>query len=464
MSTWSRERELRQATRGQRPGLRREAATLRALRPLDLAVEVIGMREDDELTVLITSGGPSLRDAVQARPERFGVLASAFTDTLARLHAAGWAHGALDADACVVAGRSRVLLRTALAAVHGPDRAALDDDLRAATAVLRDLARTAAVQRSQRRSARAVRRALDRHGAPASADELARTVASATRRRSHRRPPIPRRRPTERTRTARPTVRIVRVRRRGKASDPDVRRAAAAGATLVATAVTVAALVSLETNGDALAAAGRIAGVGVLCTIAVTCGVELVRVGRRRLRLDAGRRGPWPSHLRPALGLGGLSALVAVTGGSNAVASPTGEGDDPVGPPMTAGPAPGPDAPPTVGPPGTGARTYLPWASDASTRGPTPTFEPSDPAVTPVVVPVPPPDVATSALPSEHVVGPGDHLWGIAEAELERRLGRAPTDTEIDPYWRAVIEANRDRLVDRAEPDIIFPGQRIALP
>jgi nucleoid-associated protein YgaU len=64
----------------------------------------------------------------------------------------------------------------------------------------------------------------------------------------------------------------------------------------------------------------------------------------------------------------------------------------------------------------------------------------------------------------EHVVQPGDHLWAIAEAELQRAWGRAPSDRQIDPYWRLLVAQNRDRLHDPANPDLLFPGDRISLP
>jgi nucleoid-associated protein YgaU len=37
-------------------------------------------------------------------------------------------------------------------------------------------------------------------------------------------------------------------------------------------------------------------------------------------------------------------------------------------------------------------------------------------------------------------------------------------DAEVVPYWRAVIEANRDRLADRDNPSLVFPGQEFVLP
>jgi nucleoid-associated protein YgaU len=65
--------------------------------------------------------------------------------------------------------------------------------------------------------------------------------------------------------------------------------------------------------------------------------------------------------------------------------------------------------------------------------------------------------------PGEVVVSPGDHLWAIAERTLAARLGRAPSDAEIVPFWRALIELNRDRL-RTGDPDLIFVGDRFVLP
>jgi hypothetical protein len=62
-------------------------------------------------------------------------------------------------------------------------------------------------------------------------------------------------------------------------------------------------------------------------------------------------------------------------------------------------------------------------------------------------------------------VRPGDHFWGVAERILtEVWQGAAPTDAEVDPYWRAVVEANRSMLRDPANPDLLFPGQVITVP
>lgn len=64
----------------------------------------------------------------------------------------------------------------------------------------------------------------------------------------------------------------------------------------------------------------------------------------------------------------------------------------------------------------------------------------------------------------EVVVTPGDHLWSIAERTLTGRLGRQPSDAEVVPYWRTLIDENRGRLVHRGDPDLVLPGQRFLLP
>lgn len=71
-------------------------------------------------------------------------------------------------------------------------------------------------------------------------------------------------------------------------------------------------------------------------------------------------------------------------------------------------------------------------------------------------------DIDTDA--TSHTVRSGESLWRIASHRLQLTSGRAPTDAEIVPYWRALIEVNRDRLPDRDDPDLILPGQELLLP
>lgn len=82
-------------------------------------------------------------------------------------------------------------------------------------------------------------------------------------------------------------------------------------------------------------------------------------------------------------------------------------------------------------------------------------------------VPAAAPDAAEragEAASSEILVQGGDDLWRLAEHRLSAELGRPATHEEVRPYWAEVVEANRGRLVNRLDPDRIYPGQRMKLP
>ena len=66
--------------------------------------------------------------------------------------------------------------------------------------------------------------------------------------------------------------------------------------------------------------------------------------------------------------------------------------------------------------------------------------------------------------PTEWEVQPGDHLWSIAFRVLQASWERDPSDAEVDPYWRTLVDANRDRLADPGNADLIFPGQHLTVP
>lgn len=77
------------------------------------------------------------------------------------------------------------------------------------------------------------------------------------------------------------------------------------------------------------------------------------------------------------------------------------------------------------------------------------------------------PPASASSVPNaagEWRVEKGDCFWTIAEHVLTASAGRQPSDAEIVPYWRRLIEANRGALADRANPDLIFPGQVFTVP
>ena len=76
--------------------------------------------------------------------------------------------------------------------------------------------------------------------------------------------------------------------------------------------------------------------------------------------------------------------------------------------------------------------------------------------------PAPAPRDSTAAPPS-WTVASGDSFWSIA-AETVTQAGEAPTDRLVIGYWRRVVEANRGRLLDPGNPDLLVPGQELVLP
>jgi nucleoid-associated protein YgaU len=61
-------------------------------------------------------------------------------------------------------------------------------------------------------------------------------------------------------------------------------------------------------------------------------------------------------------------------------------------------------------------------------------------------------------------VGPGDSFWSIAEDVLASPAASPPGEREVGRYWRRLVDANRDRLVDPGNPDLLLPGQELVLP
>jgi hypothetical protein len=92
-----------------------------------------------------------------------------------------------------------------------------------------------------------------------------------------------------------------------------------------------------------------------------------------------------------------------------------------------------------------------PPPTTTTTPPPPPTTDPPGPAV-------PPPPVTTVTL------GPGDHLWSVAARTLAAAWGRAPSEREVTPYWRLVVERNRALLPNPGDPDLVFPGEVVHLP
>lgn len=72
--------------------------------------------------------------------------------------------------------------------------------------------------------------------------------------------------------------------------------------------------------------------------------------------------------------------------------------------------------------------------------------------------------MAPAAAPTTWTVADGDSFWSIAAELLTDAWQRRPADAEIDPFWRDLVERNRGRLADPADPDLILPGQVFEVP
>ena len=86
------------------------------------------------------------------------------------------------------------------------------------------------------------------------------------------------------------------------------------------------------------------------------------------------------------------------------------------------------------------------------------------PATLPAAASAPAPTIAPPAAPHTWTIAPGEHLWAVAHETLADTWHRAPTDAEVVPYWRALIETNRSRLIDSGNPDFVLAGQTFLLP
>jgi len=92
------------------------------------------------------------------------------------------------------------------------------------------------------------------------------------------------------------------------------------------------------------------------------------------------------------------------------------------------------------------------------------TREPSPRAAAPTPPTAPPTPPALGPVPGSWTVRSGDHFWAVAEQVLSRAWGRPPTDAEVARYWRTLVETNRSRLPDPANPDLLFPGHSLTVP
>ncbi len=116
------------------------------------------------------------------------------------------------------------------------------------------------------------------------------------------------------------------------------------------------------------------------------------------------------------------------------------------------------------------ATTSLPTSTLPPTSAVTPAtvtmhrLGPSDLPPPPATAPAPQVVPVTAASAERWTVKSGECFWSIAERVLAERWDRAPRDAEIVPFWISLIDANRDRLLHRENPDLIAPGQVFTVP
>lgn len=118
----------------------------------------------------------------------------------------------------------------------------------------------------------------------------------------------------------------------------------------------------------------------------------------------------------------------------------------------------------TAEPPPSAVAEVLRRLPDEPAAAPTPPSAavPSTPPSTPPPATSPAESGTASAATWE--VQPGDHLWSVAEKVLARAWGRASSDSETAPYWRALVAANRAVLRDPGNADLLFPHQVLTVP
>ena len=62
-----------------------------------------------------------------------------------------------------------------------------------------------------------------------------------------------------------------------------------------------------------------------------------------------------------------------------------------------------------------------------------------------------------------HLVVAGESFWSIAEEHVLQNMDEA-SDADVASYWRVLVEANRSRLPDPNNPDLLWVGTQLDLP
>lgn len=80
------------------------------------------------------------------------------------------------------------------------------------------------------------------------------------------------------------------------------------------------------------------------------------------------------------------------------------------------------------------------------------------------VPPLGPSERPHPAPPATWTVHAGDDFWSIAENVVSRRSPTSVSGREVATYWSRLIAANRGRLPEPGDPDLLFPGDTLVLP
>ena len=211
-----------------------------------------------------------------------------------------------------------------------------------------------------------------------------------------------------------------------------------------------------RSTAEAAIAALRATGAVTACYLGAVTGLALVARIASLERLDQVARSLIPRSVRPFIGLA-VGASVATAAASMTVprdATPTHVATVTLEAPT--------DATATMyivsesSPPTTVASLTTPSTTIVTTMSVPPAVAPPQ-----IVTPAAP---APTMAPHTWTIERGDHLWAVARETLADTWHRSPTDTEIVPYWHDLIEMNRGRLVDPANPDYVLAGQTFVLP
>lgn len=460
----------------------REALVLGQLRHPNV-VELLRVDRTPAGVTLVTqfAGRTTL---AQLRPTEVAGVAKVAASLLAvvgDLHRLGWAHGRLRDEHCIVGPGGRITL-CAFGAAHrvSPDDERIADDLDAVVRIVRHLAGRLgpATSRSERRRQRRLHAALDaasrgrRSAAARLADDLeslggGRTTPVAVSvgpvvgpavgpagddttdpglRHSHNRRPA---------HSPRRVARRGRVGTRGRTHSRSWRGALVSAAALAALIGAIALLrwiggpltnpldtgrvASLDDVLTAVAVA--LAAIRIAAVAAAVYGIALSSATLAAILTDR----PDVERLATRMAPPGFRRVIVAIIGLGLVASAVGPA------------SPRSDRSATSATTSTTSTTTTTAPTSIAPASPDAT-DATDTDVVAAAQPLPDP------LPRLWVIEPGDHLWGVAEATLAEHLGRPVTDAEVAPYWRAVVDLNRDSLADPDNPDLVMQGQVIELP